>query len=65
LLAHGMDTTLIIPMPEAYTLESAATQCMQQLQQLEFSEQITVLRSWVSGMGVDPSSSPHDKVTGL
>jgi hypothetical protein len=65
LLAQGMDTTVIIPMPEAYALESAATQCMQQLQQLEFSEQITVLRSWVSGMGVDPSSSPHDKVTGL
>ena len=65
LLAQGMDITVIIPMPENYTLESSATQCMQQLQQLEFSEQITVLRSWVSGMGVDPSSSPHDKVTGL
>jgi hypothetical protein len=52
-------------MPEDYTLEATATQCMQQLQQLEFSEQITVLRSWISGMGVDPSSSPHDKETGL
>jgi hypothetical protein len=60
-----MDVTVIIPMPENYTLDAASTQCMQQLQQLEFSEQITVLRSWVSDMGVDPSSSPHDKETGL
>ncbi len=65
LLAQGMDRTEIIPMPEDYKLEAQATQCMNQLQQLEYSEQMTALRSLVSVMGVDPSSSPHDPVTGL
>lgn len=65
LLAQGMDSTEIIPMPENYQLEAQATTCMVQLQQLEYSEQITALRSLVSVMGVDPSSSPHDPSTGL
>lgn len=65
LLAQGMDSTEIIPMPEDYKLEAEATKCMAQLQQLEYSEQITALRSLVSVMGVDPSSSPHDPLTGL
>ncbi len=56
-----MDKTVIMPMSEDHTLESASTEWMQQLQQLEFTEQITVLWSWVSGMGVDPSFSPDDK----
>jgi Orange carotenoid protein, N-terminal len=51
LLAQGMDRTEIIPMPAEYKLESPAEQCMQQLQALEFSEQITVLREFVSPMG--------------
>ena len=65
LLAQGMDSTEIIPMPEDYKLDAEATKCMAQLQQLEYSEQITALRSLVSVMGVDPSSSPHDPLTGL
>jgi hypothetical protein len=65
LLAQGMDRTEIIPMPDNYTLEPQAAQCLQQLQQLEHSQQITVLRDLVAGMGVDPSSSPHDPATGL
>ena len=65
LLAQGMDRTEIIPMPANYNLEPQATQCMQQLQQLEHAQQITVLRDLVAGMGVDPSSSPHDPETGL
>jgi hypothetical protein len=60
-----MDRTEIIPMPDNYPLEPQAAQCLQQLQQLEHSQQITVLRDLVAGMGVDPSSSPHDKSTGL
>jgi Orange carotenoid protein, N-terminal len=65
LLAQGMDRTEIIPMPADYALEPEATQCMTQLQQLEHSEQITVLRDLVANMGVDPASSPHDEATGL
>jgi hypothetical protein len=65
LLAQGMDQTEIIPMPANYTLEPQSAQCLQQLQQLPYAEQITMLRDLVAGMGVDPSSSPHDPATGL
>jgi hypothetical protein len=65
LLAQGMERTEIIPMPASYIIESEAAQCLQQLQGLEHSQQITVLRDLVAGMGVDPSSSPHDPETGL
>jgi hypothetical protein len=65
LLAQGIDNSEIIPMPEAYALEPQASQCLSQLQQLDHSEQITILRSLVAEMGVDPSSSSHDESTGL
>lgn len=65
LLAQGMDRTEIIPMPDSYALEPQAEQCLHQLQALEYSQQITVLRDLVAGMGVDPESSPHDPATGL
>lgn len=65
LLAQGMDSTKIIPMPASYTLDSEASQCLEQLQHLDHGEQITVLRSVVADMGVDPESSPHDESTGL
>jgi Orange carotenoid protein, N-terminal len=65
LLAQGMDRTEIIPIPANYGIESQAAQCLQQLQKLEHAQQITVLRDLVAGMGVDPSSSPHDPETGL
>jgi Orange carotenoid protein, N-terminal len=65
LLAQGMDRTEIMPMPANYTLEPQAAHCLQQLQQLQYAEQITMLRDLVAGMGVDPSSSPHDSATGL
>ena len=60
LLAQGMDRSEIIPMPDSYTLESQASQCLAQLQDLEYSEQLTILREFVEGMGVDPSSVPQD-----
>ena len=65
LLAQGMDRTEIIPMPADYQLEDAANQCLMKLQQLEYSEQITVLRNLVTDMGTDPATSAHDKETGL
>ena len=51
LLAQGMDRTEIVPMPEDYKLEANAAQCLTQLQALDHSEQITVLRDFVSPMG--------------
>ncbi len=51
ILAQGMERTEIIPMPADYKLESAAEQCMHQLQALEYAEQISVLREFVAPMG--------------
>lgn len=62
LLAQGMDRSEIIPMPDSYTLEPQASQCLTQLQGLEYSEQLTILRGLVEGMGVDPSAVPHDEL---
>jgi Orange carotenoid protein, N-terminal len=55
LLAEGMKRSEIIPMPDNYTLEPEASQCLTQLKALDYSEQITVLRDLVSPMG-SPSS---------
>jgi Orange carotenoid protein, N-terminal len=65
LLAQGMDRTEIIPMPADYQLADEATQCMTKIQALDHSEQISVLRNLVTGMGADPETSPHDEATGL
>ena len=65
LLAQGMDRSEIIPMPEGYAIDANVSQCLSKLQQLDHSEQITVLRDFVADMGVDPIASPHDKETGL
>lgn len=51
LLAQGMDQTEIIPMPEDYQLEAAAQQCLSQLQSLDYSAQLSVLREFVAPMG--------------
>lgn len=65
LLAQGMDRAEIIPMPADYSLESEASEWLQQLQTIDKGEQITALRSLVADMGVDPVSSAHDESTGL
>ena len=65
LLAQGMDRSEIIPMPEGYAIDANVSQCLSKLQQLDHSQQITVLRDFVADMGVDPTASPHDKATGL
>ncbi len=57
LLAQGMDRTEIIPMPDNYTLEPQSAECLQQLQALEYSEQITVLRDYVAPMGIETPSA--------
>ena len=65
LLAQGMDRSEIIPMPEGYAIDANVSQCLSKLQQLDHSEQITVLRDFVADMGVDPIATPHDNATGL
>jgi hypothetical protein len=60
-----MDRTEIIPMPADYQMSEAATQCMTQLQALDYTEQISVLRNLVASMGADPETSAHDEATGL
>jgi hypothetical protein len=65
LLAQGMDRNEIIPMPDDYPFEAQSMDVMKQLQQLDHSQQITILRDLVADMGVDPISSPHDAATGL
>jgi Orange carotenoid protein, N-terminal len=56
LLAQGMDRSEVIPMPDDYTLEPQSSECLTQLQALEYSEQITVLREFVEEMGAEPST---------
>ncbi len=65
LLAQGMDRTDIVPMPPNYPREPQVQQCLQQIQQIPNSEQITVLRDLIANMGVDPNTNPHDPNTGL
>lgn len=65
LLAQGMDNSTIVPMPEDYQLSPSAKQILEQIKQLEFSEQITLFRDYVSPLGVDPNAVPHDPSTGL
>lgn len=65
LLAQGMDAGTIIPMPPAYELGQDAQQLLDRLKQMEFEQQITFLRDYVSPMGVDPTTAEHDSETGL
>jgi hypothetical protein len=65
LLAQGMDRTEIIPMPANYTLEPQAAECLKQLQALDYSEQITVLRDYVATMGTETASAADEKFTSL
>jgi Orange carotenoid protein, N-terminal len=56
LLAQGMERSEVIPMPENYSLEPQASQCLTELQAHEYSEQITILRELIAPMGVDSDS---------
>jgi Orange carotenoid protein, N-terminal len=57
LLAQGMDRTEIIPMPANYPLEQPGADCLKQLQSLDYSQQITVLRDYVSSMGIETTTA--------
>jgi hypothetical protein len=62
LLAQGMDRSEVVPMPEDYSLEPQASQCLTELQAHEYSEQITILRELVAPMGLDSSSLSPDEI---
>ncbi len=53
LLAQGMDSGTIIPVPEDYKLSAEGQQVLDRVKQLAFEEQITLFRSYVSPMGAE------------
>lgn len=56
LLAQGMDSGTIIPMPEGYKLDGEAERVKGQVELLEFEQQITFFRDIVSPMGSSAST---------
>ncbi|MGC9528253.1 MAG: orange carotenoid protein N-terminal domain-containing protein [Limnospira sp.] len=53
-LAEWMKEGSVIPMPYGYQLSTRGKQVMANVQQLEFGQQITVLRNIAADMGIDP-----------
>jgi hypothetical protein len=56
LLAQGMDEGTIISMPSEYQLSDAAEEVFGQVRALEFSQQMTLFRDFVSPMGFDSTT---------
>lgn len=55
-LSQGMDNGSIIPMPSDYKLSDQANNVFSQIRGLEFEQQITLFRDYVSPMGFDTVS---------
>ncbi len=55
-LAEGMTQGEIVPVPANYKLSDAGFRVFSQIAQLEFGQQITLLRKFVVAMGMDPFS---------
>ncbi|MTJ10104.1 MULTISPECIES: orange carotenoid protein N-terminal domain-containing protein [unclassified Anabaena] len=53
-LSELMAKGLVIPVPAGYQLSRDGSQVLETLKELDFGQQITVLRKVVSDMGVDP-----------
>lgn len=53
-LSELMVKGLVVPVPAGYKLSRDGSQVLAALQELDFGQQITVLRTIVSDMGVDP-----------
>jgi hypothetical protein len=53
-LAQGMDSATIIPMPSDYKVSSQAQELLDQIKGMEFQQQITLFRDYVSPMGAEP-----------
>ncbi|MGA7932987.1 MAG: orange carotenoid protein N-terminal domain-containing protein [Kovacikia sp.] len=64
-LAQGMDSGSIIPLPSDYKLSGQAQQLLGKIQGLEFQQQITLFRDFVSPMGVDGITAQKDPATNL
>ena len=56
-LAELMEEGVVVPVPPSYQMSTQAQNLLAALQNLEFSQQITVLRKVVADMGVDPFAS--------
>ncbi|MBF2004684.1 orange carotenoid protein N-terminal domain-containing protein [Chlorogloeopsis fritschii PCC 9212] len=55
-LAQGMENATIIPMPANYELSSQAQELFNKIKQLDFGQQITLFRDYVSPMGAQPKA---------
>ena len=53
-LSQGMDQGTIIPMPSDYKLSSQAEQVFNAIKGIDFEQQITLFRDYVSPMGAEP-----------
>jgi hypothetical protein len=53
-LSELMAKGLVVPVPAGYQLSRDGSQVLETLKELDFGQQITVLRKVVSDMGVDP-----------
>ena len=53
-LAQGMDSSTIIPVPPGYELSSQAQELLNQIKGMQFDQQITLFRDYVSPMGAEP-----------
>ena len=52
-LAQGMESATIIPMPAGYELSSQAEELLHKIEGLDFQQQITLFRDYVSPMGAE------------
>ncbi len=52
-LAQGMENATIIPMPAGYELSSQAEELLKKIEGLDFQQQITLFRDYVSPMGAE------------
>lgn len=57
LLAQGMSNGTVVPYPNDYKLSQEAEQLFSQIKGMEFNEQITLFRDYVSPMGTDSTGA--------
>ncbi|MBW4550680.1 MAG: Orange carotenoid protein [Aphanocapsa sp. GSE-SYN-MK-11-07L] len=57
LLAQGMDSSEIVPMPSEYELSAPAQELLAQVKALGYEKQMTLFRDLVAPMGVDSTTS--------
>lgn len=53
-LAQGMESATIVPMPPDYKMPSEGEELLNKIKELEFNQQITLFRDYVSPMGAEP-----------